>query len=217
MSLLRRHPLLCLALIAVALVALAAGVTGSATVAWADFAVVKSVHLNAVEPPITDWILALTSLADSGVVLVITVGLVALLAGLRHWHGALILGLSVALTSLIVDIAKDVVSRPRPADAYAVGDPSGFSFPSGHSATSVALYATAALIAARALSGSARVAITIAGALVVVGVGISRVYLGAHYPTDVLGGWLTGAAVALACWAVVSRLRTAAAGVRLAG
>jgi undecaprenyl-diphosphatase len=210
MSLLRRHPLLWLGLIAAAVLALAAGVTASTTVAWADGAVVKSVHLNAVEPPLTDWILALTSLADTGVVLAITVGLVALLAGLRHWHGALILGLSVVLTHLIVDVAKDVVSRPRPADAYAVGDPSGFSFPSGHSAISVALYATAALIAARALSGSARVAVAVAGAVVVLAVGISRVYLGAHYPTDVLAGWLTGAAVVLACWAAVSRLRPAA-------
>ena len=210
MSFHRRHPLLWLGLICAALLALAAAVTVSTTVAWADGAVVKSVHLNAVEPPLTGWIVALTSLADTGVVLAITVGLVAMLAALRHWHGALILGLSVALTHLIVDIVKDIVSRPRPADAYAVGDPSGFSFPSGHSATSVALYATAALIAARALSGSARVAVAVVGALIVLAVGISRIYLGAHYPTDVLAGWLTGAAVVLACWAAVSRLRPAA-------
>lgn len=207
MSFHRRHPLLWLGLIGAALLGLAAAVTVSATVAWADGLVVRSVHLNAVHPPLTEWILALTSLADTGVVLVVTIALAALLALLRHWHGALVLGLSVALTHGIVDVAKQVVSRPRPADAYAVGDPSGFSFPSGHSATSVALYATAALIAARALSGSARVAVAVAGALVVLAVGASRVYLGAHYPTDVVAGWLIGAAVVLASWAAVSRLR----------
>jgi undecaprenyl-diphosphatase len=90
-----------------------------------------------------------------------------------------------------------------------VTDPSGFSFPSAHSASSVALYALLAFILARAARGSTRTALVVAGLAVAAAVGVSRVYLGAHYPTDVLAGWLTGGVLAAASWALVARLRVA--------
>lgn len=67
-------------------------------------------------------------------------------------------------------------------------------------ATAVAVYALLAFIAARALTGLPRLAVATAGAALVLVIGASRVYLGVHYPTDVIAGWLTGAAIALAAW-----------------
>jgi membrane-associated phospholipid phosphatase len=209
MRMLRSHALAWLGLAVVAVLILAAAVTLSPVTAALDLAALRLVQVNAVEPPLTEWIVAVTSLADTDIVVIVTIVLATALTLLRHWHGALVLALSVALTQVTVALVKDLVSRPRPADRYAVGEPSGFSFPSGHSATSVALYATVALIAAGVVTGRARLAIVAAGAAVVLVVGASRVYLGAHFPTDVLAGWLTGAAVVAFSWALVSRLRPA--------
>ena len=112
------------------------------------------------------------------------------------------------VTQGAVQLIKLVVERPRPAANSALAEAhQGFSFPSAHSATSVAVYATIAFILIRAARhGHSRVAIaTFAGALVLA-VGFSRVMLGAHYPTDVLAGWTFGALVASVCWLVAARM-----------
>ena len=129
------------------------------------------------------------------------------LVSLRHWRGAAALILAVATTQATVMVAKALMTRPRPDDAIAIADPSGWSFPSGHSASAVALYVMLGLIATtiwrRRLSPA--IIFAVAGAIVVL-VGLSRVYLGAHYPTDELAGWLTGGIVVVASWAACSRL-----------
>jgi membrane-associated phospholipid phosphatase len=125
----------------------------------------------------------------------------------RHWRGAIALALVYPVTQGSVQLVKSIVARPRPeVDGHLV-EAHGFSFPSAHSATSVAVYATIAFILIRASrSGHSRVAVaSLAGALVLA-VGLSRVLLGAHYPTDVLAGWTFGALLASLCWLAASRM-----------
>ncbi|WP_188303589.1 phosphatase PAP2 family protein [Streptomyces sp. CBMA123] len=82
-----------------------------------------------------------------------------------------------------------VFARPRPPRMNWATDASGFSFPSGHSFTSAVCAGLLALAIARARPGAARAAVV--GAVVfAVAVGLSRIYLGVHWPLDVLGGWL---------------------------
>ncbi len=109
-------------------------------------------------------------------------------------------------TQAVVQLVKLTVDRPRPAVNGAITDAHGASFPSAHSATAVALYATLALLLAHRCHGLKRVAVLVAGGVVVAAVGLSRIELGAHYPLDVLAGWLTGAALVLAFWALVARV-----------
>jgi membrane-associated phospholipid phosphatase len=199
------HRGILLALAAVA--ALTASVVGSATVRGFDFAANAAVHHVAVRRE-ADFSFAVTWLGNSATVLWVTILAVGVLAALRHWRGAAALALAFAATQLVVDLIKTEVQRPRPG--HAITDPSGFSFPSAHSASSVALYALLAFILARAARGSTRTALIVAGLAVAAAVGLSRVYLGAHYPTDVLAGWLTGGVLAAASWALVSRLRVPA-------
>ncbi len=78
------------------------------------------------------------------------------------------------------------------------GDP---SFPSGHAAAATIVYLTLAVVLARSLPRhEMKVYVVGLGALLALAVGVSRVYLGVHWPTDVLAGWTIGAAWALLCW-----------------
>ena len=202
-SLLKLPALLWAAAFALGVAGLASAVLGSTTVAHADRVANEDVHERTQEPVTraTFWI---TDVAGTQIVLWVTIAAVVVLLALRHWRGALALALVVPATQAVVDLMKTVIERPRPD--HALVEATGFSFPSAHSATAVALYATLGLIAARSLSGPLRtVAVTLA-ALLVLSVGASRIYLGAHYPTDVLAGWLTGAALVLLTWPLLSRV-----------
>jgi undecaprenyl-diphosphatase len=136
----------------------------------------------------------------------LSLGAAAVLVLLRHWRGALTLALAVLATQAVVELIKLTVERPRPALNGAVADASGFSFPSAHSATSMAVYATLAFLLARSCKGALRAAIVASGMALVAVIGLSRVLLAAHYPTDVLAGWLTGGALVVASWLLVRRL-----------
>ncbi len=140
----------------------------------------------------------LTYLGGTQVALPLT-ALVALgLARLRDRPAMVGLIVAYAATQAIVTLVKLLVGRDRPAGSLEqVG---GYAFPSGHSATAVALYGALALIVARRWGPRGRVA-AIAGAVLLAAiVGVTRVYLGVHYPTDVLGGWLLGATVLAVAW-----------------
>ena len=101
----------------------------------------------------------------------------------------------------LYSLAKHVVGRPRPPMHLWLTSVSSTAFPSGHATQSLSTYAALALVAAAFLPRTRRPALALAAA-VAAGVGWSRVYLGVHWATDVLAGWL-----AAACWvALVARL-----------
>jgi membrane-associated phospholipid phosphatase len=191
-------------LLAVALLTLA--VTEVPVVGRLDVALTGEIH-GWTTGWLTEVVYAITALGGSQVVIWLTAGALIALVLMGHWRGAVALLLAVVFTQATVLAAKALMARPRPADEMAIADPSGWSFPSGHSATAVALYLTLALIATtiwrRRLAPA--VVFAIAAAIVAL-VGLSRVYLGAHYPTDVLAGWATGGVIVAAVWAACSRL-----------
>jgi undecaprenyl-diphosphatase len=155
----------------------------------------------------TTWAGHLADLASTRTALMVTVVGALLLLATRHWRGALALALAYPVTQGAVQLLKMIVERPRPEANAAMTEAHGFSFPSAHSATSVAVYATIAFILIRASRhGHSRVAVASLAAVLVLGVGLSRVLLGAHYPTDVLAGWTFGALVASVCWLAASRM-----------
>jgi membrane-associated phospholipid phosphatase len=204
-SLLRAHELRWLGAMVAALAMLGTAVAESATVDRLDAETSTAVQARATHEG-AEFNFLFSHLGSTEIVLLLTLGAVAVLALTRHWRGAFALTLSVVATQAAVQVMKLVVERPRPGAS--IIDAAGFSFPSGHAATSVAFYSSVALIAANACRGRpARVAIGVGAAVVVVGVGLTRVYLGAHYPTDVLAGWLTGGILVVGSWFAAARLR----------
>jgi undecaprenyl-diphosphatase len=97
-------------------------------------------------------------------------------------------------------VLKDLFARARPAVVPPLVDVGSPSFPSGHALLSAAVYLSLAVVAARAIA-TRRVRLYVLGAAatLVALVGVTRVLLGVHYPTDVVAGWIVGGLWALVC------------------
>ena len=88
------------------------------------------------------------------------------------------------------------------------GDVATPSFPSGHAMAAAAIYLTLAALVSRLVEERRAKAFVVSVALVLVLlIGVSRVYLGVHWPSDVLAGWTAGLSWAVACWIVMARLQ----------
>lgn len=100
----------------------------------------------------------------------------------------------------LANVAKYVVQRARPVIDEALGHSPGFSFPSGHSTNTMAAGLVLAILLWPLLSSRGRVVLTAVTGAVVLATGLDRVFLGAHFPSDVLAGYALGAAVVGASW-----------------
>ena len=140
----------------------------------------------------------LTALGGVTIITLITSAVVIYLLLIRQAHSALFLTLAIIGGALVSTVAKGFFGRPRPDLVPHGVEVVTASFPSGHSMMSAVTYLTLAVMLAR-LETRARLKAfhIIVAALVTVLVGLSRVYLGVHWPSDVLAGWTLGAAWAL--------------------
>ena len=145
-----------------------------------------------------------TTLGSDPMVILLSVLILGycLVAGLNRYVPAL---LGTPLAFLVGTVVKLVVARPRP-DVALIALPASYSFPSGHAVAASAFYLTLALLASQAERRAApRRLIVGAGIVVALLVAWSRVYLGVHYLSDVVGGLLLGWTGALGALMVVRR------------
>lgn len=148
-----------------------------------------------------------TALGGLGVLTLLDVAVVSFLWMLGRRRTAVSVG-AAAFGGIALALAlKQGFDRPRPELVPHLTEVYTSSFPSGHSMMSAATYLTLGALLAR-VQARRRVQVLLIGlALAITGlVGATRVYLGVHWPTDVLGGWAAGAAWALACWVLTDRL-----------
>lgn len=139
----------------------------------------------------------------TGVVLVVAGYLVVIHAR----REALFLVVAVSLGTLLNRILKLAIARPRPDIVPHGTYVSNESFPSGHAANSAIVYLVLAMmIATLVTSRAGKIYVYAASIFVVAIVGLSRIYLGVHYPSDVIAGWMVGAIWALLCWYALTRL-----------
>lgn len=149
----------------------------------------------------------ITALGGFTVLTLVTV--VATIAFLLHRKArhALVLAGAVLSAQIGSDLLKELYGRPRPDLAPHGVYVYSASFPSGHSMLSATVYLTLAMLIASLEPRRATKALVFATAvLVMIAVGISRIYLAVHWPSDVLAGWCAGAVWALIAWAALWRL-----------
>lgn len=144
-----------------------------------------------------------TSLGGTVILFFITLATIVylLLAGRRQ--AALFVFVAIGGGQILSSVLKLGVDRPRPDLVSHLVDVHTMSFPSGHAMLSAVTYLTLGSLLAHILPGRiTRLYVLFLAVLVTFCVGVSRIYLGVHWPSDVLAGWCAGAAWAMLCWLV---------------
>lgn len=150
----------------------------------------------------------LTALGGLTNVALLTAATVGFLLIRGHRRTAAAVGATVTGGLALSTALKHLFGRARPNLVPHGSYVYTSSFPSGHTAMSAVTFLTlAALLAADERATGLRAYLLAVAAVMTLAVGVSRVYLGVHYPSDVLAGWIFGATWSAACWFVVRRLR----------
>jgi undecaprenyl-diphosphatase len=172
-----------------------------------DLSILKSLRSNNnIHQPVgPEWVefamTDITSLGSGTVIVIVTVLVIGFLLLQKKYNFLwLVLGSTIG-GALIVLGLKELMGRERPDIIFHLVYSTSFSFPSGHSMMSAVVYLTqASLLAQIQEKRSLKIYIITAALILAFLIGISRIYLGVHYPTDVLAGWSLGLAWASFCW-----------------
>jgi membrane-associated phospholipid phosphatase len=157
----------------------------------------------------------ITALGGGVVLTLVIVIVVGFLLMQRLWLTAAAIALASLTGGWVVDLIKGLVVRARPDIVPHLVDVGGYSFPSGHATSSAIVYLTLASLAGQVTPDRAARRYLLAVAVLLVGaIGCSRVYLGVHWPSDVLAGWSFGTLWALGWWTATAQARVAIGGER---
>jgi undecaprenyl-diphosphatase len=192
-------------------IALASGVLSAATVPF-DHALLTALRADAADPHGPLWLertmLNLSALGSSAVAtLVVCVAALFLVLDRRPRQALLVVGVA-GIAAIGLTLLKLGVGRERPTIVAHYEVVGGLSFPSGHTLMAAFLYPTLGmLIASNLKDRRLKIYVFAVAALLALLVGFTRVYLGVHYPSDVIGGWLLGLAFAFAAGIVIRSLK----------
>jgi undecaprenyl-diphosphatase len=152
-------------------------------------------------PQWDETMLELTALGGDTVLVTFVLFAVGLLSSVGHLRRALFVLLCASGALIVTFAAKDLVDRPRPEVAEPIIQPESESFPSGHAFMSMTVYLLFAWFVSPVVPRrSGQIYIVVTAVALSIAIGISRLYLGVHYPTDVLAGWSAGLAWVIAWW-----------------
>jgi undecaprenyl-diphosphatase len=125
---------------------------------------------------------------------------------IQKWREALLVLVAVAGGQILSSTLKLGIDRPRPDLVSHLVEVQTLSFPSGHAMMAAVTYLTLGSMLAGIVPGrTTRIFVLGVAVLITLMVGVSRIYLGVHWPSDVLAGWCAGFAWAMLCWLVARR------------
>ncbi len=178
-----------------------------------DNSILKSLRepADVSQPAFPDWVTEamkdITSLGSATVIVIFTIIIVGYLLLRKKYYWMWLVIIATIGGALLVWGLKEFIGRTRPEIVTHLLKENSLSFPSGHSMMSAIVYLTqATLITKIEESRKVRIYIISTALFLTMLIGISRVYIGVHYPTDVLAGWIAGISWALLCWYVASLL-----------
>jgi membrane-associated phospholipid phosphatase len=144
-------------------------------------------------PRLTHTLRLVSHLGGPSVLTVLGVILVAVFVAHRWWRGAIVLFVAMAGSSVLDTALKLAFRRARPEPYFGSSLPESYSFPSGHALFAFCFFtAGAALLAPRMQHPALRWLVWSVAALLILAIGFSRIYLGVHYPSDVVAGYAVG-------------------------
>ncbi|MEM5581758.1 VTT domain-containing protein [Roseibium sp. AS2] len=162
------------------------------TMVRADLAILNL--FDSLRTPAGDRIMVfVTSLGDGIVVTAVTLVVGAYLFARKAWRRATGFIIAMTVTALFVPLFKLLLHRSRPLELYS--DAHAYSFPSGHATLNAVLFGICAVLIVHDLSRWAKASVFTVTAAYVITIGFSRIYLGAHWMSDVLAGLLFGTAM----------------------
>lgn len=150
----------------------------------------------------THWMELFTWIGSGIPVVIITIlSMVVLYVFLKHRRELLFLGCVIAGSAILNTLLKLMFHRARPT-IHRIIEVSGYSFPSGHSMAAFSLYGGLAFLIWKHIpTAVGRVLMIIVSAMFILMIGMSRIYLGVHYPSDVVGGYfMSGCWLAVCIW-----------------
>jgi undecaprenyl-diphosphatase len=171
---------------------------------------------NPAEPIGPEWLESavrdVTALGGTTIIAMVTLATAGYLTMSGKRHAALLLLASILGAVLLSFTIKAGIERPRP-ELFPHGTPVyTASFPSGHATGAAATYLTlGALLARFQRARRLKIYFMSVAVLLTLMIGVSRLYLGVHWPTDVLAGWTLGCCWALLCWMVARQLQRSGA------
>jgi membrane-associated phospholipid phosphatase len=178
---------------------LAEEVAGGEPIVRVDKVVTAWLHAHA-NGFATDVLSVVTQLGGARVLVPLTLVAVLVLVLRRRVAHAVLMGAALVGGEALNMGLKAAFERPRPHFSDPLATAGGFSFPSGHAMVSLTVYgALAFVIATSVKSRRARVLVFVSALGLVLAIGLSRVYLGVHYPSDVLAGYSAGLAWLMLC------------------
>ena len=136
----------------------------------------------------------ITIIADTYQSAIITILLVTFLYFKKHYREALFLAITMTTCGLAMPLLKNIFRRERP-NFYRLIEISGYSFPSGHTTSATTMYLTLAIILLSIMKKLNKYFVFSIAVLGIVIIGSSRIYLGVHYPTDVMAGICLGISI----------------------
>ena len=164
---------------------------------------------NPIGPPWLEGAMRdITSLGSASVLVLMVTAVIVYLLLIRRPATALLIFVAVAGGQVLSSLLKAGIDRPRPELVSHLVDETSLSFPSGHAMLSAVTYLTLGALAARFLPGrTTKIYVLGLAVLTTLLVGISRIYLGVHWPSDVLAGWCAGFTWAMLCWLAARALQ----------
>lgn len=155
-----------------------------------------------ISPGMTAFLKIFTNLGSAPVVIVLCI--LAFIFFKRKIYGAL-MALNLAVVAGLNVLIKDIVQRPRPT-GYRIVDETGYSFPSGHSMVSMAFYGFLIYLVYRYIKHKTlRTGLIVLLSLIIALIGISRIYLGVHYASDVAEGFCVSIVYLIIATKILSR------------
>ena len=166
--------------------------------------------LDAARPIGPDWmegvLLDVTAIGSTTVLGLMTAAVTGFLVLQTRYRTAVVIAVTSLSAELLTAAMKHAFNRPRPSVVPHLRVVVSTSFPSGHAMESAIVYLTLGAILMRAAESRLTKSYILGVAVLLTAlVGISRVYLGVHYPTDVIGGWIIGFMWASICWLVAQQ------------